>query len=484
MKINVHNIRLGFATNSSSSHSIIVIPEGIKMDDVVYDYECFGWEQFILASEEAKRVYLIGQLAISLNGVFDSYKTNKLLDEWFGVTYNIIEDIEYSYLQSPTIDHQSIISFPGNTTKELATSFVDGLSKNDRVVILGGNDNDGEMSGPFGSKHISVFDYFRDFYGDVRFRQDGEYSIFYAPSTGNKIRFSFNRITEEDSAKDYIKASTPELVDVKITDYCPYGCSWCYQSSTKKGQHAKLEDIEKLFKTLSEMEVFEVAIGGGEPTMHPQFLDILKCAVKYNLTPNFTTFSTAWLKDKELVDYISEHVGGIGVSVHNIKDFSKVRKIKEVIATHCNDLSITNRYDTIIAQHVVGSVGVDDTAHVINEAKNNHYHLLLLGYKDTGFGFEFNSFNDYDLSLILKMILDNPNRRMTLSVDTAILQQFPNLPKMLKVDPILYTTKEGKFSCYVDVVNKLYGPSSYCKKEEFVDLPSTVKEMTNIFAKW
>ena len=46
----IHNVRLGHATNSSSSHSIIFDPVSKATDD----YDDFGWSFFTLASKEAK----------------------------------------------------------------------------------------------------------------------------------------------------------------------------------------------------------------------------------------------------------------------------------------------------------------------------------------------------------------------------------------------------------------------------------------------
>ena len=53
--MNISNIRLGFATNSSSTHSIIILPG--QVDDMVWEGE-FGWQNFTLASSGAKMLYL------------------------------------------------------------------------------------------------------------------------------------------------------------------------------------------------------------------------------------------------------------------------------------------------------------------------------------------------------------------------------------------------------------------------------------------
>ena len=48
----IHNIRMGYATNSSSSHSIIVMAHP-PADEAPEDDE-FGWSNFTLSSREAR----------------------------------------------------------------------------------------------------------------------------------------------------------------------------------------------------------------------------------------------------------------------------------------------------------------------------------------------------------------------------------------------------------------------------------------------
>lgn len=53
-------IRYGFATNSSSSHSVI-LAEHIQSDSRIPQGFEYGWDEFVLASTQAKRDYLFVQ---------------------------------------------------------------------------------------------------------------------------------------------------------------------------------------------------------------------------------------------------------------------------------------------------------------------------------------------------------------------------------------------------------------------------------------
>jgi uncharacterized radical SAM superfamily Fe-S cluster-containing enzyme len=68
---------------------------------------------------------------------------------------------------------------------------------------------------------------------------------------------------------------------VEVTDRCNLACPTCYASSGPNfGSHRTLEEIEKMFDIIiaNEGEPDVVQISGGEPTVHPQFFEILDMA--------------------------------------------------------------------------------------------------------------------------------------------------------------------------------------------------------------
>lgn len=73
------------------------------------------------------------------------------------------------------------------------------------------------------------------------------------------------------------------LTLIEITDRCNLTCPTCYaMSSPTYGGHRSLEEIEKMFDIIveSEGEPDVIQISGGEPTIHPQFFEILDIAKK------------------------------------------------------------------------------------------------------------------------------------------------------------------------------------------------------------
>ena len=73
------------------------------------------------------------------------------------------------------------------------------------------------------------------------------------------------------------------LTLIEVTDRCNLQCPTCYaMSSPTYGRHKTLEEIEKMLDIIveNEGEPDVVQISGGEPTIHPQFFEILDIAKK------------------------------------------------------------------------------------------------------------------------------------------------------------------------------------------------------------
>jgi 7,8-dihydro-6-hydroxymethylpterin dimethyltransferase len=73
------------------------------------------------------------------------------------------------------------------------------------------------------------------------------------------------------------------LTIIEITDRCNLACPTCYaMSSPHYGNHRTLEEIERMLDIIvaNEGQPDVVQISGGEPTIHPQFFEILDIAKK------------------------------------------------------------------------------------------------------------------------------------------------------------------------------------------------------------
>ena len=91
---------------------------------------------------------------------------------------------------------------------------------------------------------------------------------------GNTTVTIMNDGTKIREYENTAKIVHPESIDIKITDYCDMGCSYCHESSTTKGIHG---DLNKLLEVISELPAgIELAIGGGNPLSHPNHVEFLQ----------------------------------------------------------------------------------------------------------------------------------------------------------------------------------------------------------------
>jgi len=76
-------------------------------------------------------------------------------------------------------------------------------------------------------------------------------------------------------------APVPELVDISISNHCSKGCDFCYRDSKLNNSFMSLNDFEYILKKLKHPKygnVFQVALGGGEPLEHPDFIKFIELA--------------------------------------------------------------------------------------------------------------------------------------------------------------------------------------------------------------
>lgn len=454
--MDITSIRLGRATNSSSAHSIILHPlhnraveSQLPGDSIDVVNSSYGRNQFILRTAYDKAMYLLWSQrgtfigashhsTIQMQAYLNSIGLTTLLDDL--QTFEPTMEMSEGYLRIPE-------GLDMTDTEWLA------FMLSDAVTIVGYDDNSDPPYTQLVRDGVAL-----DLSNVSHWKRDGDALIAYCENTGDKFRAS---------ATPYTKATTPELVDVKITDFCGYGCTFCYQGSTKAGQHAPLDRIEAIFEDLSGMGVFEIAIGGGEPAHHPQFADIIRAGSSRGLSVNFTAYGLDWTKNDAILDALrAQNRGtGVGISVHGEKDIVKITRAREAM----RDARVYGV--DIIAQTVIGATPTATIMSLIAECSKEQIPLLLLGYKETGRGasYQRKRISREEVRDILMSAQHETQKvgkygNLTdfhLSVDTAFLDAWGDVLDELGIPTTLRTSPEGKFSMYVDAVEDTVGPSSY-----------------------
>jgi MoaA/NifB/PqqE/SkfB family radical SAM enzyme len=143
-----------------------------------------------------------------------------------------------------------------------------------------------------------------------------------------------------DPSKPITELKYPEFYDIKLTGYCEGECPWCYMDSKKTDSHYEnvVEKINDYFGPMSENErPFQVAIGGGEPTSHPDFIEVLKTFKELGIEPNYTTngmwadFNKGTRSMSGIIEATKEYCGGVAVSCHPHLSHKWARAAKKYI---------------------------------------------------------------------------------------------------------------------------------------------------------
>lgn len=134
-------------------------------------------------------------------------------------------------------------------------------------------------------------------------------------NSGETIRYQL------DESKPILPLEHPDLVDISLGTICDGGCPYCYANALKNGVfYTNVIRKIKTFFAIKENRPFQAAIGGsGEPTMHPDFVEVIKTFASLGILPNYTT-NGKHLSD-EILSVTEELCGGVAVSAHQHIDW-------------------------------------------------------------------------------------------------------------------------------------------------------------------
>ncbi len=121
--------------------------------------------------------------------------------------------------------------------------------------------------------------------------------------------------------EDNYRKKGPLLLDVSITNRCLRGCSFCYKNSKPQGKDISLEDYALILREARDCGVTQIAIGGGEPTLHPDFVNILRMTRDVGIIPNYSTNGDYITNN--IIDATEKYCGAMAISVYDDINFYK-----------------------------------------------------------------------------------------------------------------------------------------------------------------
>ena len=133
-------------------------------------------------------------------------------------------------------------------------------------------------------------------------------------------------LTVRVRADQPLPAVASEFYDVSLGHKCNMQCPFCYTSAEFTGREYRrvVDKIQLLMHTIwrdPNHRPFQVAIGSeGEPTIHPEFIQVLQTFYDNGIVPNYTTngriftyHSYQWIP---IVEATEKYCGGVALSAH------------------------------------------------------------------------------------------------------------------------------------------------------------------------
>jgi len=262
--------------------------------------------------------------------------------------------------------------------------------------------------------------------------------------------------------KEIASPDHPESIDMKITNRCNRDCPWCHENSGPDGRHASVDRIISAMDGLSPG--VELAIGGGNPLLHPSLEIILTQLKKRSLIPNITVSGEIYFHSEtfHFLRRLQEDnlLFGIGVS-----DPSLYRMLQ------INDMLLPNS----VCHAIVGVHNPHSVMQILHDGGK----VLLLGFKSYGRGVNFVNVNMGQWKYFVHAMLGINNG--ILSFDNLAIEQL-DVRNLVPRDVFdrHYMGDDGKFSMYFDAVSNQYAVSSVseridAKNKTIIEMFSEIK---------
>jgi len=117
--------------------------------------------------------------------------------------------------------------------------------------------------------------------------------------------------------------AAPETIHFSVTGRCDQACAGCFYSA-RPGSDVEAADapfplFEKVVAEAGRARVFQMALGGGEPLLHPRIVEMVRLAREHGIVPNITTNGN--LLDGEMAVALREAgVGQVQISLNGVTE--------------------------------------------------------------------------------------------------------------------------------------------------------------------
>ncbi|MFX1360164.1 MAG: radical SAM/SPASM domain-containing protein [Promethearchaeota archaeon] len=289
-------------------------------------------------------------------------------------------------------------------------------------------------------------------------------SFFFNDMTPQKIELRIDRSIKPTNNYFIPITKTPVLIDLSLNNYCNLYCEYCYMSAKPipKGSHLSMDDFKVILDQMRKAKVLQIALGGGEPTLHPHFVEILtKLRLEGDIIPNYTTNGSHLTE--EILNATKQHCGAVAVSYSKKREKETKSAVKKFLSYGIQ----TNMHLVLLKSRIPRLAQI--TEHYAQLGISN---IVLLLFKPMGRGAaltnEILTAADFRILAreLLKILTLRKKYGLRLSIDACssfIVKDFPFLPQSIECCTGALT------SAYIDW-NLNMKPCSFMQEIPGVDL--------------
>lgn len=155
------------------------------------------------------------------------------------------------------------------------------------------------------------------------------------------------------------KYTAPDFVDINITNNCNMNCTHCYIGEQNLNEMSLKQGIDYI-RQLRDLGVFKISLTGGEPLLHPNFLDFIKeikaCDMEPMVNSNGVLFNDSLIDKLDKILINKKMLVAISLDGLGNNKYSELRKWKNgTAASDAFDIVIKNAYK-LVKKRILDSI--------------------------------------------------------------------------------------------------------------------------------
>ncbi|EHP48114.1 radical SAM/SPASM domain-containing protein [Odoribacter laneus] len=296
----------------------------------------------------------------------------------------------------------------------------------------------------------------------MRQMQDGKLVIKKYPAEHYSTLFNkktglFVRIEDKGFPEPFWAKSGPELIDISITNYCSKGCIFCYRNSSIQGKHMIFEDYVDVIQQAQNIGVLQVALGGGNPNQHPNFIEILKETVSHGIVPSYTSNGIGLTSN--ILKATKEFCGALAISAY--EPYESLEDLILFISQYKIKINIHFMLDKFTIEKAISWLKNPPSFFKYINA------IIFLNYKPVNSSHDFLLKKSLLLPLFFEQVQCNKSN-IKIGFDSCSIS---GILKYMDVSNIFYESCEAaRFSAFISEDMKMYPCSFMVNTNEYGDL--------------